>query len=164
MGDHYQLLIRNGTLIDGSGNSRRRADVAARDGRIAAIGRLDGATADVVIDAQDRIVAPGIIDPHTHYDPQITWDPYATASCYHGVTTVRFVLPPGVTPEDLPLPVGVSSVVRGGSVEFAVDEPTRVLRDLADWALGRGEELAGLTVLRPSLEDVYLALTGDGGS
>ena len=88
MGDHYQLLIRNGTLIDGSGNSRRRADVAARDGRIAAIGRLDGATADVVIDAQDRIVAPGIIDPHTHYDPQITWDPYATASCYHGVTTV----------------------------------------------------------------------------
>ena len=88
MGDHYQLLIRNGTLIDGSGNSRRRADVAARDGRIAAIGRLDGATADVVIDAEGRIVAPGIIDPHTHYDPQITWDPYATASCFHGVTTV----------------------------------------------------------------------------
>ena len=88
MGDHYQLLIRNGTLIDGSGNSRRRADVAARDGRIAAIGRLDGASADVVIDAEGRIVAPGIIDPHTHYDPQITWDPYATASCFHGVTTV----------------------------------------------------------------------------
>ncbi len=88
MGDHYQLLIRNGTLIDGSGNPRRRADVAARDGRIAAIGRLDGATADVEIDAEGRIVAPGIIDPHTHYDPQITWDPYATASCFHGVTTV----------------------------------------------------------------------------
>ena len=88
MGDHYQLLVRNGTLIDGSGNPRRRADVAARDGRIAAIGRLDGATADVVIDAAGRIVAPGIIDPHTHYDPQITWDPYATASCFHGVTTV----------------------------------------------------------------------------
>ena len=62
--------------------------MAARDGRIAAIGRLDGATADVVIDAEGRIVAPGIIDPHTHYDPQITWDPYATASCFHGVTTV----------------------------------------------------------------------------
>jgi N-acyl-D-aspartate/D-glutamate deacylase len=88
VGDHYQLLIRNGTLIDGSGNPRRRADVAARDGRIAAIGRLDGATADVEIDAEGRIVAPGIIDPHTHYDPQITWDPYATASCFHGVTTV----------------------------------------------------------------------------
>jgi len=55
-------------------------------------------------------------------------------------------------------------VVRAGSVEFAVDEPTRVLRDLADWALARDEELVGLTVLRPSLEDVYLALTGDGGS
>ena len=65
MGDHFQLLIRNGTLIDGSGTPRRRADVAARDGRIAAIGRLDGATADIVIDAEGRIVAPGIIDPHT---------------------------------------------------------------------------------------------------
>ena len=88
MGDHYQLLIRNGVLIDGSGNPRRQADVAARDGRIAAIGRLDGATAEVELDAAGRIVAPGIIDPHTHYDPQITWDPYATASCFHGVTTV----------------------------------------------------------------------------
>ena len=104
----------------------------------------------VVVLAAGRIVAAGSPDTLGGRD--------------HGVTTVRFVLPPGVTPEDLPLPVGVSSVVRGGSVEFAVDEPTRVLRDLADWALGRGEQLAGLTVLRPSLEDVYLALTGDGGS
>ncbi|MGA2835750.1 MAG: amidohydrolase family protein [Acidimicrobiales bacterium] len=88
MGDHVQLLIRGGVLVDGSGNPRRRADVAVRDGRITAVGRLDGTTADLELDATGRIVAPGIIDPHTHYDPQITWDPYATASCFHGVTTV----------------------------------------------------------------------------
>ncbi len=88
MTDHYQLIVRNGMLIDGSGNPRRRADVAVRDGRFAAVGRLAEATADEEIDAEGLIVAPGIIDPHTHYDPQITWDPNATASCFHGVTTV----------------------------------------------------------------------------
>lgn len=87
-GEHYQLLVRGGTLVDGSGNPRRRADVAARDGRIVAVGHLEAASADHEIDAEGRIVAPGVIDPHTHYDPQITWDPYATASCFHGVTTV----------------------------------------------------------------------------
>jgi N-acyl-D-aspartate/D-glutamate deacylase len=88
MSDHYQLIVRNGMLIDGSGNPRRRTDVGVRDGRIAALGRLGDASADEEIDAEGLIVAPGIIDPHTHYDPQITWDPYATASCFHGVTTV----------------------------------------------------------------------------
>lgn len=88
MAEHYDLVVRNGTLLDGSGNSRRRADVAARRGRVAAVGHLEEATADEEIDAEGMMVAPGIIDPHTHYDPQITWDPYATASCFHGVTTV----------------------------------------------------------------------------
>ncbi|HEY5109586.1 MAG TPA: amidohydrolase family protein [Acidimicrobiales bacterium] len=117
MGEHYQLLIRNGVLIDGSGNSRRRADVAARDGRIVAIGRLGDATADVELDAQGRIVAPGIIDPHTHYDPQITWDPYATASCFHGVTTVLagncgFSVAPTL-PVDRPFFAGLFAKVEG---------------------------------------------------
>ncbi len=89
MADHYQLIVRNGMLVDGSGNPRRRADVGVSEGRIAAAaGRLAGASADEEIDAEGLIVAPGVIDPHTHYDPQITWDPYATASCFHGVTTV----------------------------------------------------------------------------
>jgi N-acyl-D-aspartate/D-glutamate deacylase len=86
--DHYDLVVRGGTVMDGSGNPRRRADVGVRDGRIAAVGRLAGARATEEIDAEGLVVAPGIIDPHTHYDPQITWDPYATASCFHGVTTV----------------------------------------------------------------------------
>ncbi|MEZ4334451.1 MAG: amidohydrolase family protein [Myxococcota bacterium] len=82
------LLITNGLVVDGTGLPRRRADVAVRDGRIVGIGYFDPASARRVIDAQGRIVAPGIVDPHTHYDPQLTFEPYATSSCYHGVTTV----------------------------------------------------------------------------
>jgi N-acyl-D-amino-acid deacylase len=84
----YDLLITNGLVVDGTGLPRRRADVAIRDGKIAGIGQFDESLADKVLDAKGRIVAPGIIDPHTHYDPQLTFDPYATSSCYHGVTTV----------------------------------------------------------------------------
>ncbi len=82
------LLITNGLVVDGTGLPRRRADVAIRDGRVVGIGRFDAASARRVIDAQDRIVAPGIVDPHTHYDPQLTFEPFGTSSCYHGVTTV----------------------------------------------------------------------------
>jgi N-acyl-D-aspartate/D-glutamate deacylase len=84
----YDLIVRNGTVVDGTGLPRRRVDVGVKDGRIARIARLDGAAAREEIDARGRIVAPGIVDAHTHYDPQITFDPYATMSCFHGVTTV----------------------------------------------------------------------------
>jgi N-acyl-D-aspartate/D-glutamate deacylase len=84
----YDLIVRGGQVIDGTGLPRRRVDVGVRDGRIARIGRLDGARAKEEIDATGRIVAPGVVDAHTHYDPQITFDPYATMSCFHGVTTV----------------------------------------------------------------------------
>src|SRR5437763_14274407 len=85
---NYDLIIRGGYVVDGTGAPRRRVDVGIRDGLIATLGHLDGATADEEIDATDMIVAPGIVDAHTHYDPQITFDPYATMSCFHGVTTV----------------------------------------------------------------------------
>lgn len=84
----YDLIIRGGMVVDGTGLPRRRTDVGVRGGKIARIARLDGATATEEIDATGRIVAPGIVDAHTHYDPQITFDPYATMSCFHGVTTV----------------------------------------------------------------------------
>ena len=84
----YDLIVRNGYVVDGTGLPRRRVDVGVKDGRIARLGRLDQASAHTEIDAKGRIVAPGIVDAHTHYDPQITYDPYATMSCFHGVTTV----------------------------------------------------------------------------
>lgn len=88
MGVDFDLIVRNGFVVDGTGLPRRRIDVGVRDGRIARLGRLDAATAREEIDAAGLVVAPGIVDAHTHYDPQITFDPYATMSCFHGVTTV----------------------------------------------------------------------------
>jgi N-acyl-D-amino-acid deacylase len=81
------LVIRNGMVVDGSGFSRYRADVAVTDGRIAEIGRIRGA-ARQTIDAEGLFVAPGIIDLHTHYDVQPFWDRLCTSSVWHGVTTV----------------------------------------------------------------------------
>jgi N-acyl-D-amino-acid deacylase len=83
----YDLLIKNGTVVDGTGAKPRRADVAIAAGKVAEIGKVvEGAKK--VIDASDLIVAPGFVDPHTHYDAQICWDPYITSSSWHGVTTV----------------------------------------------------------------------------
>ena len=83
----YDLVIKNGMLVDGTGAPARRADVAITNGKIAEIGRVtDGAAA--VIDAADLVVAPGFIDPHTHYDAQICWDGAVTPSSWHGVTSV----------------------------------------------------------------------------
>ena len=84
----YDLIVRGGYVVDGTGLPRRRVDVGVIDGTIAALARLDDDDARETIDADGMIVAPGIVDVHTHYDPQITFDPYATVSCFHGVTTV----------------------------------------------------------------------------
>jgi N-acyl-D-aspartate/D-glutamate deacylase len=83
----YDLIIRDGTVVDGSGLPRYRADVAIEGGRIAAIGKIDG-SAKETIDAEGHIVSPGFIDGHTHMDAQIFWDALGTCSCWHGVTTV----------------------------------------------------------------------------
>ena len=79
-------VIKGGTVIDGTGAPRSRADVAFRGNRVVAIGQ--GLSGDRSIDATGCIVAPGFIDIHTHYDAQVFWDPALTPSCFHGVTTV----------------------------------------------------------------------------
>jgi N-acyl-D-amino-acid deacylase len=85
----YDLLIRNGRIVDGSGMPAYMGDVGVRDGLIMEVGGLDGA-AHRTIDAHGLVIAPGFIDNHCHYDAQVTWDPLCTFSCYHGVTTVVF--------------------------------------------------------------------------
>src|SRR5688572_28705304 len=83
----YDLLITNGTIVDGTGAPRFQGDVAVQGGRIAALGKVQGTAAET-IDAAGKVVAPGFVDPHTHYDAQITWDSLLSSSAEHGITTV----------------------------------------------------------------------------
>ena len=83
----FDLLVKNGTLVDGSGSPRYVADVGVKDGKITAIGRLTG-RAKQTVDAEEHVVSPGFVDGHTHMDAQIFWDELGSCSCYHGVTSV----------------------------------------------------------------------------
>lgn len=87
MAASYDLIVRNGTVIDGTGSEPRDADVAIENGRIAAVGRIDGSGREE-IDARGLTVTPGFVDIHTHYDGQVTWDDRFSPSSGHGVTTV----------------------------------------------------------------------------
>ena len=83
----YDLLIKNGTVVDGSGLPRFQADVAIAEGKIAAIGKIRE-NAKEIIDAEGHVVSPGFVDGHTHMDAQVFWDPLGTCSCWHGITSV----------------------------------------------------------------------------
>ena len=86
MGTRFDLVIRNGAIVDGTGAPPRAGDVAVSRGRIAAVGRFEGSGAEE-IDAKGRIVTPGFVDIHTHYDGQAVWDSHMAPSAWHGVTT-----------------------------------------------------------------------------
>jgi N-acyl-D-aspartate/D-glutamate deacylase len=84
----HDLVIRGGTVVDGTGAPSRTADVAVDDGIITAVGELESTSARRTIDADGLLVTPGVVDVHTHYDGQVTWDPLVTPSSWHGVTTI----------------------------------------------------------------------------
>src|SRR5262245_14539642 len=84
----YDLVIKGGTVVDGSGLPGYRADLGIQDGMIAKIGDLKGEAAKETIDAEGQIVSPGFIDAHTHMDAQIFWDHIGTNVCYSGVTSI----------------------------------------------------------------------------
>ncbi|SDD70059.1 N-acyl-D-aspartate/D-glutamate deacylase [Sphingomonas sp. YR710] len=108
----YDLLIKGGTIVDGTGKPRYKGNVAITDGRIAAVGDVDG-DATRVIDADGQIVAPGFIDCHTHYDAQMFWDSTIDPATWHGITSIvigncGFALAP-VRPDDKDYAVGLFS-------------------------------------------------------
>lgn len=83
----YDLVIRGGRIVDGTRMPAFVGDLAIKDGKVAALGRIPGKGARE-IDAKGLVVAPGFIDVHTHYDAQLNWDPYASQSCWHGITSI----------------------------------------------------------------------------
>jgi N-acyl-D-amino-acid deacylase len=83
----YDLIIKNAFIVDGSGTPGFKGDVAVLGDTIAAVGEIDG-SAKETLDAKGALLTPGWVDHHTHYDGQVTWDPYFTPSGWHGVTTV----------------------------------------------------------------------------
>ena len=145
-------LITGATIVDGTGAPARRGDVGIRDGRIVAVGDVDD-TATTTLDGDGLVVAPGFIDPHTHYDAQLMWDPFATPSNEHGVTTViggncGFTLAP-IKPEDADYTRRMMSKVEGmplAALETGVDWSWRTFAEYLDRLEGRVAVNAGFLV------------------
>ena len=85
----HDLIIRNGTIVDGTGRERFSGDIAIDDGTLTEVGEVSG-KGRRELDAHGQVVAPGWVDIHTHYDGQVTFDPWLSPSTQHGVTTVAF--------------------------------------------------------------------------
>lgn len=159
-------LIRRATVVDGTGGPAYTADVGIRGGRIVVVAEPGAVTEEAVTseDADGLVLAPGFVDPHTHYDAQLFWDPYATPSMNHGVTTVAggncgFTLAPlhPDRPEDADYTRRMMSRVEGmalAALEEGVDWTWSTFREYLDALEGRIAVNAGFMVghcaLRPS--------------
>lgn len=141
-------LIKGATVVDGTGTPSYTADVGIRDGRIAVVAPPGTVTEEARTreDATGLVLAPGFVDPHTHYDAQLFWDPYATPSLNHGVTTVAggncgFTLAPlhPGRPDDADYTRRMMSKVEGMSL-VALEEgaPGRGVRSATTWTRWRG--------------------------
>ncbi|MCH8195085.1 MAG: D-aminoacylase [Chloroflexi bacterium] len=132
----YDLIIRNGTIVDGSGAPAFSGDVAVQGGKIVETGEVSG-QAKRVIDAKGQVVAPGIVDIHTHYDHQVLWDPLLTSSLWHGVTTLvmgncGFTIAP-CKPEDRDYLMRMLARVEGMSLRAMQEGPPWEWVSMADY-------------------------------
>jgi N-acyl-D-aspartate/D-glutamate deacylase len=134
------LLIKGGTVVDGTGTAARTADVAIDSGRVVEIGRVDTSDARETIDADGLLVTPGFVDIHTHYDAQLHWDPTASPASWHGVTSLMigncgFTLAPS-KPPDLEWLMLMLSRVEGMSADALSAGVTFKGGTLADFLAG----------------------------
>ncbi|NEB42394.1 D-aminoacylase [Streptomyces sp. SID14515] len=168
-------LIRRATVVDGTGGPARIADVGIRDGRIAVVAEPGTITEEAVTgeDADGLVLAPGFVDPHTHYDAQLFWDPYATPSMNHGVTTVAggncgFTLAPlhPDRPEDADYTRRMMSRVEGmalAALEEGVDWTWSTFREYLDALEGRIAVNAGFMVGHCALRRHVMGADAVGG-
>ncbi|MER6500341.1 D-aminoacylase [Streptomyces sp. NPDC001455] len=168
-------LIRGATVVDGTGDPSYRADVGIRDGRIAVVAEPDTLTEEAVTseDATGLVLAPGFVDPHTHYDAQLFWDPYATPSMNHGVTTVvggncGFTLAPlhPGRPEDADYTRRMMARVEGmalAALEEGVDWSWSSFREYLDALEGRIAVNAGFMVGHCALRRHVMGADAIGG-
>src|SRR5579864_8615196 len=147
------MLIKGATIVDGTGRAGYRGSIEVQEGRIVAVGPDVEAPSGAVVDADGLVVAPGFVDPHTHYDAQLMWDPFATPSNEHGVTTViggncGFTLAP-LKPEDADYTRRMMSKVEGmplAALEAGVDWDWRTFAEYLDRLEGRIAVNAGFLV------------------
>jgi N-acyl-D-aspartate/D-glutamate deacylase len=168
----FDLVIRNGALIDGTGSPARYSDITMHDGRVVDVGRASGA-ARRVVDVGGLVVSPGFVDVHTHYDAQVMWDGMASPSSLHGVTTILggncgFTIAP-MTPEHAPYLLQMLARVEGMALDVLETCIDPSWRSFGEWLAcldGRLAVNAGFLVGHSTIRRLVMgeAATGEPAS